>query len=422
MRGKFVICYILHMDKDFLPVDSFFELRLKWLLPSAAVVFIAVLLFSSQKMLLQLPGPAAMTLAFMIFLMTACRLTSLFTDHLTRSFRISYPTIVLWLYPTLTMLLISFTAWLFLTASGRILGRGFWSDWLGLTGQDTTSFFFNSFAAMMIFISLQFAFSLLRVLNWILEIPQLHMQAINARIDPHNPDIHCELGAALDLAREQSRAIREKRCKATRLNRFALLLMVLAALAIGAWITFFNPALILYYRAEIQLRTFLEPQTARETFRHLREKHPKYRFIDTVEYRMAWILDRRLKNHERAAIEYENFLKKFGSGNVWADEAVAALVRLNLDKLQKPAEALVWVEKYLQLFPHGVMTLHMRLYKIRALQRLGNTDLAKAELAKARKLYASEKIQIINSEDRLVDLISFADALNAEALLTALDD
>ena len=321
------------MHEEFMPVASIFELRLKWLLPSAAVVFIAMLLANSQRLLLQLPGPATMTLAFLVYLAIVCHAARIVTDRFARSFKISYPTVILWFYPTMTMLLITVSSWLFLILSNRVLGRGFWSDWLGLTGQDTTSFFSASFAAMMFFVALQFVFSMVRVLQWIISIPHNHLQTINASINPLSGNIREEIGEALEQARNDSELIKARRWHATRLNRMALLAMVIVALAAGAWITFFRPALILYYRAEIQLRTFLEPATAWETFRHLTEKYPDYRFIDSVRYRMAWILDRRLNRYEEAATGYEEFLAKFGNRNVWADEAMAALVRINLDKL-----------------------------------------------------------------------------------------
>ncbi len=405
------------MHDEFMPVASFFELRLRWLLPSAAAVLIAMLIANSQKLLLQLPGPAIMTAIFMIYLSLACHAAGFVTDRFARSLNINYPTVILWFYPTVTMMVITISSWVFLIGSNRMLGRGFWSDWLGLTGQDTTSFFSASFGAMMIFVGLQFAFSMIKVLRWILEIPDNHMQAIHASIG--SGDISMEISAALEQAKIDSEQIKAKRGRANRLNRMALLLMVLMALAAGAWITFFRPELILYYRAEIQLRTFLEPATAWETFRHLTEKYPTYRFIDSVKYRMAWIRDRRLNKFTEAAADYEGFLARFGNKNVWADEAVAAMVRLNLDKLNDPGKALFWIEEYLRSFPGGVMVLHMQLYKIRALHKTGNAEQAQTELEKARQLYADSKIQIINSEDRLIDLISFADALAAEELMSA---
>ena len=402
------------MREEFIRVTSFFELRLRWLLPSAAAVYIAILLANSQKLLLHLPGPAIMTTVFLVYLALTCHVAGFITNRLSMAWRIAYPTVILWLYPTIAMMTITAGSWCFLIISNRLLGRGFWSDWLGLTGQDTTSFFFASFAAMMIYIGLQFAFSMFKVLRWILDIPYSHMQTINASINPFSGDIGREIGAALEQAKQESEIIKENRGQATRMNRTALLVMILLAAASAAWIIYFRPALILYYRAEIQLRTFLEPATAWETFRHLADKYPGYRFIDTVRYRMAWILDRRLERYEEAAEAYENFLKQFSINNVWADEAVAALVRLNLDRLNQPERALSWIDTYLKNFPGGVMFLHMKLYRIRALNKTGAITEARAELEKASRLYSHQKIQIINIEDRLVDLISFADALAAE--------
>lgn len=417
LRGKIVICYSSLMHDEIMPVASFFELRLKWLLPSAAVVFVAALIMNSQKMLLQLPGPAKMATALIFFLAVTCHLAGYLTDKCASHLKISYPTVILWLYPTIAMMFITLSAWVFIIISNRIFGRGFWSDWLGLTGQDTTSFFFACFSSMIVFVALQFAFSMINVLRWIIDMPHNHLQTINASINPFSNNVKQEIGDALEQAKSASEKIKENRSRATRLNRFALLTMVLLAAAAGAWIVFFRPELILYYRAEIQLRTFLEPESALETFRHLSKKYPKYRFLDTVNYRMAWILDRRLSRFDEAATEYEKFLKNYGTTNVWADEATAALVRLNFDKLCRPGDTLFWADEYMQKFPNGVMFLHMLLYKIRALHKNDEPIKAMAEFEKARTLYANRQIQIISSEDRMIDLISFADALAAEQSL-----
>ncbi|HNX75991.1 MAG TPA: hypothetical protein PLM07_03185 [Candidatus Rifleibacterium sp.] len=404
------------MHDEKLNVTSFFELRLRWLLPSAAVVFIAMLILNSQKLLLQLPGPAFIMVVFLVYLTITCYTAGFITNQFSRLVKIGYPTVILWFYPTIAMLVITAGSWGFLIASNRWLGRGFWSDWLGLTGQDTTSFFSACFAAMLVFVGLQFVFSMLKVLRWILDIPAGHMQAINASINPFSSNVKQEIGHALEQVRNDSDKIREQRGQANRLNRSALLLMMLIAAAVGTWIIYYRPALILYYRAEIQLRTFREPAAAWETFRHLVNKYPDYRFIDTVTYRMAWILDRRLERYDEAATAYEDFLRRFSMKNVWADEAVAALVRLNLDRLNHPDLALHWIDEYLRNFPGGVMFLHMKLYRVRALNQTGAIEDARRELALCHRLYTHQKIQIINSEDRLIDLISFADALAAEVL------
>lgn len=61
------------------------------------------------------------------------------------------------------------------------------------------------------------------------------------------------------------------------------------------------------------------------------------------------------------------------------------------------------------------MAPHMHLYRIRAFRRSGQPEQAEKEIAEIQKhCDMNSKIQIINSEDRLIDLISFADALKAE--------
>ncbi|OGK06375.1 MAG: hypothetical protein A2W80_15370 [Candidatus Riflebacteria bacterium GWC2_50_8] len=193
-----------------------------------------------------------------------------------------------------------------------------------------------------------------------------------------------------------------------------MLIVFLLSLAFAGWVVFFRPALILYYRAEIQLRTFLEPAAAYETLRHLSERFPDYRYLDSVNYRMAWILDRRLNNHEKAKDSYVAFLERFGKNNVWSDEAIASLVRLSFDKLNDPDQALYWTSEYLNISPEGIMAPHMYLYRIRALKQKHQPELAQKEIETAQRLFVNRKIQVINSEDRLIDFVSFADAVQAE--------
>jgi len=402
------------MQFEHLSTGSIFELRLKWLAPFSASVFVAVLLLGSQKMLLRLPQPTIMICVFFIFFILVCRGAASFTDRLAASMQISYPTFILWCYPITVVSSVTLSSWLFLGLSNRLLGRGFWNNWLGLTGQDTTSFFFTCFASMLLVVTLQFTSSIFLVFNWILEISRGHVQMVSNELMKIGDD-RTAIGNTLEMMRQDGEQTRTSRVHATRFNRLALLGVFILGLAFAGWITFFRPALILYYRAEIQLRTFLEPAAAYETLRHLTERFPDYRYMDSVTYRMAWILDRRLNKFEQAKTGYESFIRRFGRQNVWSDEAIASLVRISFDKLGDPEQTLYWTAQYLENRPDGIMAPHMYLYRIRAFKRRNQAEMAEKEMAEAQKRFdMNAKIQIISSEDRLIDLISFADALKAE--------
>lgn len=402
------------MQLDHPSTASIFELRLKWLAPFAASVFVGVLLLNSQKMLLRLPGPAIMISVLLVFFILLCLAAGHFTDRLAATMKIGYPTFILWCYPTTVVAAVTLSSWIFLGLSNHLFGRGFWSNWLRLTGQDTTSFFFACFASMLLIVSLQFASSIIQVFRWILELSRNQVQQIGSEL-LKDGNSQASIGETLEQLRHAGEETKSRRLHATRLNRLALLGIFLISSGFAGWVVFFKPALILYYRAEIQLRTFLEPAAAYETLRHLTKKFPNYRYLDSVTYRMAWILDRRLSQFEKARDGYEAFIERFGKNNVWSDEAIVSLVRLSLDKLQQPQQALYWASEYLQKKPDGIMAPHMYLYRIRALRNSGQLEQAKKEITEVQKhCDMNASIQIINSEDRLIDLISFADALKAE--------
>jgi len=368
----------------------------------------------SQKMLLRLPGPAIMISVFLVFFILTCRAASYFTDQLATVMKIGYPTFILWCYPMAVVTSVTLSSWIFLGLSNRFFGRGFWSNWLGLTAQDTTSFFFACFASMLLVVSLQFISSTVQVLNWILELSRNQVQKISSEL-MKDENRQANIGSTLERLRHDGEETKNRRLRATRLNRLALLSVFIFSASFASWVVFFKPALILYYRAEIQLRTFLEPAAAYETLRHLSERFPAYRYLDSVTYRMAWILDRRLNQFEKARDAYEAFIERFGKNNVWSDEVIVSLVRLSLDKLHQPQQALYWTSEYLQKKPDGIMAPHMRLYRIRAFRHSGQPEQAEKEIAEVQKhCDMNANIQIINSEDRLIDLISFADALKAE--------
>jgi hypothetical protein len=393
--------------------DDLFDLHPGFLFPGIAAAIIAAMLINSQGIILTLAKPALMTVAFTSLFVCSSRIAGKLSDNLATRFQARYPTFILWLFPTSNMFIITIAAYVFLTLSSKILGRDFWSTCLGLTGQDTTTFFFGSFVAMLFFISSQFVFSMHRVYRWIIEISRNHIDLL-AESEINRATMH-HTTSLLTEVMQKSEELKNERLKTTRLNRLALLFLFFGVCFFFCWIVFFRPELILYYRAEIQLRSFIEPQTAYNTLLHLSEKYPDYHYIDSVHYRMAWILDRRLKEPEKAREAYEKFLSRFGYKNIWSDEAVTSLVRLSLDQFDIPHQTLHWTKIYLDRYPNRIMVPHMYLYRIRAFIRLGNTSAAASETEKAKNSLSNKRLPVINSEDRLVALIDFSEVLAAES-------
>jgi hypothetical protein len=133
---------------------------------------------------------------------------------------------------------------------------------------------------------------------------------------------------------------------------------------------------------------------------------------------MAWIQDRRLNLHQKAAASYQVFLKQHNK-SVWIDEALVNLVRLYVDCLQKPEMGLETIDRYEKKFPSGVFLPHMQLYKIRALAHLNRSAEARSAINAAIAAYGDKKIQITNSEDRLIELLDFSEAIKAEITANA---
>ncbi|GAB4281416.1 MAG: hypothetical protein Kow0029_26500 [Candidatus Rifleibacteriota bacterium] len=227
------------------------------------------------------------------------------------------------------------------------------------------------------------------------------------------------LADAIEKLKLKTDYIQTQRKKANKVNRIALLSVFTFLVGTGCWVIFFKPAVVLYYRAELQLKTFIEPMAAYKTLEHLKEKYPGYRYLDTVSYRMAWILDRRLKEYQKAASAYRDFLRQYAPKSSWSDEAYISLVRLLVDKLQQPRPAIDLCEKYLKIYPYGIFEPHIYLYMIRAWKMLKQPEKAKKTAEIAQKLYSGKKLSVFNSEDQIVEEVDFDDALKAEINLSA---
>jgi hypothetical protein len=129
---------------------------------------------------------------------------------------------------------------------------------------------------------------------------------------------------------------------------------------------------------------------------------------------MAWILDRRMNKSEQAFEAYVEFIENYEPKSVWVDETLINLVYLSLDRLNQPEQTIKWSRKYLDLYPKGIMTPHIRLYRIRAYAKLNDLKNVKKEINIAKSKFSGKSIQIFNNEDRLVEVINFDDALKVE--------
>ncbi len=396
-----------------------YQFAWKWHSLLLIFAFLSTVLLRSQGLIVQLFRPLVLSIAMLIIFHLICRFALRFAKTIETRLQIKYPSFFLWLYPTIVLLTLAIFSFVLIIGSNSLWGRGFWSNLLRLNSQETTSFFSTCFATMILFTALHFFGATFATLSWIANSSRNRVSTLDnlSQLQKNDKIENC-IGEAIAKMRAETDFLQQQRIKATRVNRYALLSISLVMLSGTIWIIFFRPAVVLYYRAEIQLRTFLEPQTALDTFKHLTRKYPDYRYIDSVRYRMAWILDRRLHLYEKAAISYQNFLRQHKK-SVWIDEALVNLVRLYVDCLQKPAIGLETISRYEKKFPSGVFLPHLQLYKIRALARLNRIAEARSVIKAASAKYGNKKIQITNSEDRLIELLDFREAIKAEITANA---
>lgn len=377
------------------------------------VVLLIVVLLRRQELVLLLHRPIILAIVMLLFFHMICRSSYSLAQHLQRALGAEYPSVILWLYPTLVLIQLSFLSFAMIFFSHQFYGRGFWSDLLKLNGQETTRFFSTCFATMIAFTALHFLIGTLKVLQWIVASSNARVEQLTGK--PENiADVPEDLNTIINRIRQETEIIQQQRRKANQINRVAAIVLFCFLVCSGCWIVFFRPAVVLYYRAEIQLQTFIEPMAAYETFKHLHEKYPNYRYMDSVKFRMAWILDRRLNRYAEAAESYKKFIDEFAPASAWSDEAYAALVRLFFDKLDQPRQAIFYGQEYLKRYPKGIFAPHIHLYRIRAFFNLGEEAKALEESETSMKNFRDTMLQIINQEDRLVEVISFNDAIKAE--------
>lgn len=377
------------------------------------VMLLSIVLFREQGLVLQMTRPALAAMAMLIFFQLLSYWGFFLAERIQKRLQIAFPSLMLWLYPTLVLLHLAFFSFILVISSNFFWGRGFWSGALKLNGLETTRFFSTCFATMIIFTAMHFIFATIGVLKWITGSSLARVEALQNPCQDNSEGIR-HISQTIKIIRSETDMIQIQRVRANRVNRIALVLLFSFLLGGGCWIVFFRPAVVLYYRAEIQLRSFIEPMAAFATLEHLCEKYPDYHYMDSVKYRMAWILDRRMNKHQEAATSYLEFIEKYAPKSTWSDEAYVALVRLYLDKIKNPKQALYYSSEYLRHFPQGIFAPHMHLYRIRALFQTGQNDEAQAEIDASLADFSGRMMQIISHEDRLLELVSFEDAIKAE--------
>ncbi|MBF0544310.1 MAG: hypothetical protein HQM08_07750 [Candidatus Riflebacteria bacterium] len=338
--------------------------------------------------LLLLERPRIAILAFIAVLSILAQVAVIFSDILLLRFNYRYPGVLLWAQP-ISILTVSYSFFLILIAGiPRIFGRAFWSSLLDLNAKCVTSFFSTLVGA----ISLYVLFSILVAAGRL--VKSILLKTIQNFAKMHGED-------------EELKDIQNKTRK---VNRIAFYIFLGLLLLTASWTVFFKPETILYLRAQIQLQTMIHPEAALAAFKQIQTKFPNYEYLDTIEFRCSWIKDRRIKNYSEAAIDYEDFLKKYGYENIWSEDAITNLIRIKQDKLNDPVGVLSLVDLYQKYFPTGHFGPHIVLYKIRALRDVKKEKEANELLASSLEKYKTTNLILYDNEDDYVGSISFTAA------------
>ncbi|HOY66764.1 MAG TPA: tetratricopeptide repeat protein [Candidatus Ozemobacteraceae bacterium] len=359
-----------------------------------------------QGFMLTLGRGAGLILGLSVALTATAILARRIVDALLERTDQVMPTVVLWLYPLVTLGCTWILSWILLRGIPEIAGRGFWTGLIRLNAKTVTGAFTGPFLAFFLLLLAWTIGEAWRYLSW-----SIGWGEFVARLSTHKdgpPPVEL-----LQQRRERQQAIQIDRERARRCNRWGMLAIFLTMIGSFVWIVFFRPELILYYRGMAQLRSFHKPDAALAMFEQLVRRYPGYRYLDTVKYHSAWVQERRLGNFAEAARAYEAFLAEYGTDNVWADDVVASLVRIALDKSNDPAAALRWTGEYRRLFPDGIMAPQVALYEVRALQALGRPAEAAAALAVARDRFGTTDVILYDSEDDFAGRIGFDAAATA---------
>lgn len=402
------------MAKSAFTTKDFFELRFIWLVITPLAICVAILLFNSHRAFFYFEKPILVLLCFFILFSFVLKLSGWLTDKFLSLLRVEYPTVMLWCYPTAAVFSSAFFGWLLCRCTAEYLGRGYFKHLLGFTMQDTASLLFTCFASILVFVVIQFFLAVNAVVNWLLGIAkrhfiELHVMAAQASANQKQQSI--ESFAKINA---EVKILKNNRVRASKVNRIALVGVCLFGAAMFGFVNWRCPAVILYYKAEVQQKIYSQPQKALEILNYLLLTHPQYKYADSVTFKRAWLLDRRLSLYDEAKKAYEEFLKKYGDNNVWSDEVISSLVRICADKQKDSNGTLFWTSRYLNTFPRGLMAPYMYLYRIRAFHGINQKSEAENEIKAAKKAFENAKMCVVNKEDMLINVINFSEALEAE--------
>ncbi|MBF0410707.1 MAG: hypothetical protein HQM10_25405 [Candidatus Riflebacteria bacterium] len=354
-------------------------------------IFFTVVIFQmlfNTTWLLLLERPRMLILLFIAILAAISQFAIISSEAVLKKLKWNYPGVILWAHP-LSMLVFAYSFFLILiVAVPKVYGRAFWSSALQLNAKCVTAFFSTVISAFSIYV----LFSIIAAT--IVLIRKIIQKTLN----------NFEKMTAED---ENSKSVTTH---TIRLNRLAFYACFALLLSVGGWVIFFRPETILYMKAQIQLSSMIHPEIALEMFRQIKKKYPQYEYLDTIEYRCSWIIDRRMKKHDEAMIEYEKFIENYSSGNIWSEDVYINMIRIRLDKQKNFERALVLIEDYEKYFSNGHFAPHVELYKVRALKELNREDEASAVLAAAIEKFKKTSLILYDNEDDFVATLPFLSA------------
>ena len=339
-------------------------------------------------------------------------LSGLVSRRLLRRWDLFLPTVLLWLQVFLVFVLTAALYLALLAGVPLFAGRGVWSGLLHVHPKSATILFYSTFMGFSLYWLILVVKESLSYLAWSVATIRIMGDNLTSSLESFagkkngvtSGDLEQEMGEM----RDSLRAMEAHRLRAGSFNRWSLLDVFFVLALTAGYITFLRPELILYYRGELQLRTFQHPEAALEMFEHLLRKFPDYRYRDTVAFRAAWIRDRRLKQRDEARSAYRTFLDTYGYDNVWADEAVWSLIQLAMNPPPRPAVTLEWIDRFRTHFPDDYRLPQIDLFEARAQWRLGKKEEARRLLKAAEQKHRDAWIYLYNEEDDFIERIPFS--------------
>lgn len=345
-------------------------------------------ILSDSTFLMYLPRPRALIIALLVAFSLLIRASIELAERFTRNRDLAVPTVHLWLIP-LGCLFSAYGLMMILLAGVHSwIGRGFWSDVIHLNAKMTTVLFTTTFISFKIYILVGFLGAIWEYLRFFIAVFE-----------------------AGDSLKEKAAVEESLRQRASRFNRRCFFGMGTLCLVLGCGLVFLKPETVLYYRGEIQVRSGVHPEAALEAFQHLLRKYPGYRYRDTVEYRAAWVLDRRLKDYPAAIQAYQTFLTTHGFTNVWAPDILANLIAIYLDHRKDANEALKWIAVFEEKYPDSVSLPLIAFSKIRALLQEQRHSEARQAVEAARRQFNDRTLILYDSEDDFMTTLPFDAAL-----------